>query len=130
VLAESDVILEYLDERYPEPALLPADPGDRAQVRLRVARFDESLGSAYYAFRRGEDGAAERLAHCLGRIDGALAAWPHEFGLADVAYVPWLLRARDSLGVDLAPYPAIRERLAWLEERPSIAAELEIVAAL
>lgn len=33
-LPESEVICEYLEERYPEPALLPKDPWDRARVRL------------------------------------------------------------------------------------------------
>ena len=61
VLPESAVIMEYLEERYPEPALLPADPAARALARLRIFRFDNALGDAYYAFRRGEDGARERL---------------------------------------------------------------------
>jgi glutathione S-transferase len=130
VLPESVVILEYLEERWPEPALLPPDPADRAVVRLRIHRFDDALGDAYYALRRGEDGAAERLAHCLGFLDRNLAGWPYPFGLADIAYVPWLLRARDLLGVDLGPYPAIAERVEQLSQRPSVAAELEIVAAL
>jgi glutathione S-transferase len=130
LLPESVVILEYLEERYPEPALLPADPADRARVRLLVARFDNALGKAYYALRRGEEGAAERLAHCLGVLDRGLAAWPFPFGMVDVAYVPWLLRARDMLGVDLGPYAAIRERAEQLSERPSVAAELEVVASL
>ena len=30
VLPESEVIMEYLEERYPEPALWPADPAERA----------------------------------------------------------------------------------------------------
>ena len=130
LLPESVVILEYLEERYPEPALLPADPADRARVRLLVARFDNALGTAYYALRRGEEGAADRLGHCLGVLDRGLAAWPFPFGMADVAYVPWLLRARDRLDVDLAPYPAIAERVERLSQRPSVAAELDVVAAL
>ena len=129
-LPESDVILEYLEERYPEPALLPADPADRAAVRLVVRRFDTNLGGAYYAFRRGEDGARERLAECLARLDAATAAWPYPYGLADVAYLPWLIRLRDLLGYDLAPYPAILARLEELAERPAVAAEVEVVAAL
>src|SRR5207249_2776015 len=76
VLPESVCIGEYLDERYPDPPLMPADPGDRAIVRLMVERFDTNLGDAYYAFRRGEDGADEWLAHCLGFFDRGLASWP------------------------------------------------------
>ena len=52
-LPESVVIMEFLEERYPEPALLPADPADRAAVRLLIFRDDE-LTDPYYAFRRGE----------------------------------------------------------------------------
>ena len=48
------------------------------------------------------------------------------FGLADIAYVPWVLRARDLLGVSLEPYPSLVDWLARLAERPSIQAELEV----
>src|SRR5207248_2871590 len=48
VLPESAVIMEYLEERYPEPPLLPADPAQRALDRLRVFRFDDELGRDYY----------------------------------------------------------------------------------
>jgi glutathione S-transferase len=130
VLPESLVIMEYLEERYPEPALLPADPADRAIARLRIARFDDTLGTAYYAVRRGEEGAAERLAECLGVLDRGLEGRPHEFGLVEIAYLPWILRTRDMLGVDLAPYPAIREWVERLSQHPSVAAELDVVAAL
>jgi glutathione S-transferase len=128
VLPESEVIMEYLEERYPEPALLPADPAARARVRLAIQRFDINLGDAYYAFRRREDGAADRLADCLSVMEVALPEWPLEYGLVDIAYVPWLIRLRDLLGVELP------ERLAAkvdeLAERPSVAAEVDVVAAL
>jgi glutathione S-transferase len=130
ILPESEVINEYLEERYPEPALLPADPAARALVRLRIERFENALGDAYYAFRRGEDGAGERLAHCLSFIDRRLAESAGGYDLADIAYVPWLIRLRDLLGFDLTPHPAILERLDELVERPAIAAEVEIVSVL
>ena len=133
ILPESVVIMEYLEERYPEPALLPADPADRAAVRLLIFRDDE-LTDPYYAFRRGEEGAGEQFDAALGRFDSMLAARPYlggaEYGLADIAYVPWLMRARDMLGVDLGRFPALADWLARLEERPAIAAEAGIVAAL
>ena len=53
VLPESAVIMEFLEERYPEPPLLPPDPADRAFVRLMIFRDDELTGP-YYALRRGE----------------------------------------------------------------------------
>src|SRR5581483_2378746 len=75
-LPESTVIMEYLEERYPEPPLLPDDPAERALVRLQVERFDHNLGDAYYAFRRGEEGSAERLAHCLSLLGRGATASP------------------------------------------------------
>ena len=128
VLPESVVIMEYLEERYPTPALLPTDPAARALSRLAVARFDNALGNAYYARRRGEAGAEERLAECLGHLERRTAAWPRAFGWVDVAYLPWLLRARDVLGAQLGP--AVTERIERFAERPSVAAELAVVAAL
>ncbi|HET7571490.1 MAG TPA: glutathione S-transferase family protein [Gaiellaceae bacterium] len=132
-LPESAVIMEFLEERYPEPALLPADPAERAEVRLLVHRADE-LTDPYYAFRRGEEGARERLDAALGRLDALLAERPwlggRAYGLADIAYVPWLLRARDMLDVPLDAFPAVSDWLGRLLERPAVAAEAEIVAAL
>ena len=53
-----------------------------------------------------------------------------QFGLADIAYVPWVLRARDLLGVSLEPYPSLLDWVARVSERASIQAEIEVVAAL
>jgi glutathione S-transferase len=132
-LPESAVIMEFLEERYPEPPLLPPDPADRAAVRLLIFRDDE-LTDPYYAFRRGEEGGREELDAALARLDAVLTERPYlggtEFGLADIAYVPWLLRARDMLGVELEAFPALTDWLGRLEERPAIAAEAGIVAAL
>ena len=132
-LAESAVIMEFLEERYPEPPLLPPDPADRAAVRLLVFR-DHELTDPYYAFRRGEDGAREELEAALGRLDATLGERPFlggvDYGLADIAYVPWLVRARDMLGVELGGFPALTAWLARLEERPAIAEETRVVAAL
>jgi len=133
VLPESAVIMEYLEERYPEPALLAADPSDRALARLWIFRHDD-FTKPYYALRRGEDGAAGRLDEQLARLDAALAARPWlggaEYGLADIAYVPWVLRARDMLGVSLERYPAVGAWVEALLARPAVAAEAELVAAL
>jgi len=133
VLPESAVIDEYLEERYPEPPLWPADPAERALGRLLVFRFDE-LSKPYYALRREEDGARERLDRALAALDALLEAQAflsgREYGLADIAYVPWILRARDRMGVELEQFPALAGWVERLAERPAVAAELDVVASL
>jgi glutathione S-transferase len=132
VLPESWVIMEYLEERYPEPALWPADPAERALGRLWLDRFDDRLGDAYYALRRGE--GPEQLDAKLAELDRTLEAQQYlsgrEFGLADIGYVPWILRAREMLDVDLERFTSLSDWLEGLAARPAIAAERELVAAL
>lgn len=127
VLPESAVIMEYLDERYPEPPLLPADPGERALARLRIEQFDDLLGDAYYAVRKGDESARSWLEARLAALDGALEAQPYltgrTYGLADVAYLPWVLR----LSTD--SYPALSTWVERLAQRPAVAREVELVAA-
>jgi len=130
VLPESEVIMEYLEERYPEPALLPLDAAERALVRLQIARFDVNLGDAYYAFRRDDADGAERLSHCLSFFERNVDRWGDRYSLAEIAYLPWLIRLRDVYAFDLSAYPNTLERLERLSERPAIAAELELTAAL
>jgi glutathione S-transferase len=119
VLPESAVIMEYLDDRYPDQPLLPGDPKSRAAARKWVFRFDDLLGDDYYAYRRGDENAlADRLEQLP--VGDSL--------FVDVAYAPWVIRAREMLGVTLP------QRLeSWLEQlaqRPSVAAEIEVVRGL
>jgi glutathione S-transferase len=119
VLPESEVIMAYLEDRHPQIRLLPSDPVERARALLLVYRFDDYLGREYYAYRRGDDNdlagklEALELGQCL---------------YSDIAYAPWVIRARDMLGVEL---PArVAAWLADLERRPSIAAEVALVRSL
>lgn len=132
-LPESAVIMEYLEERYPEPPLLPADPADRGLARLWIFRADD-FTAPYYALRRGEDGAEAAFARSLAQLDAALTGRPWlgggDYGLADIAYVPWVLRARSRMGVDLDPYHALGEWLTRLLDRPAVAEEDRVVAGL
>ncbi|HZO49691.1 MAG TPA: glutathione S-transferase family protein [Gaiellaceae bacterium] len=133
VLPESAVIGEYLNERYPEPPLLPEDAAERAVARLLVFRF-EDFKEPYYALRRGEAGAADAFLAELRQLDGLLRHVPYltgrAYGLADIDYVPWVIRARDLLGVALDGLPALAGWLERLSQRPAVAAELDVVAAL
>lgn len=133
ILPESAVIMEYLEERYPEPPLLAADPADRALARLWIFRHGD-FTRPYYALRRGDEGAAQSFEAALATLEAVLAerAWlgGGEYGLADIAYVPWLLRARDMLGVSFDSFPALSGWIERLVQRPAIAEEANVVAAL
>jgi len=140
-VTQSLAIIEYLDETYPEPPLLPAAPAERAQVRaltlaiacdihplnnLRVLNYlreplgrDEAAVNAWYAHwvARGFAALEAEVARLGG--DGR-----HMFGgtvtLADVFIVPQMYNAR-RFKCDVAPYPKLRAICAHLESLPSFA---------
>ena len=126
VLIQSPAILEWLEETYPDPPLLPHDPQGRAVVRamaalvgcdihplnnlrvLRALKRDLSASDAQLAaweVRWIGDGfkALERL---IAR-QGADFAWGARPTLADCYLVPQVYSA-ERFGVDLEPYPLIR----------------------
>ena len=132
VLPESRVIMEYLEERFPEPPLLPPQPAERALVRLRFERFDDFSRPYYCVVFNGEPAGV--LDAELAKLDAALAGSPYlagsQFSLADIAYVPWIVRAEARTHLDLGRHANLRAWLGRLSERRSVAAELEIVAAI
>jgi glutathione S-transferase len=131
VLPESRAIMEYLEESYPQPPLLPPEPAERALVRLWLERFDDLARPYYRVVFDGE--TPETLEAELGKLDAALAASPYlagsDFTLADVAYVPWIIRAETRAGIDLREHESLHAWLARLTQRRSVAAELNVVAA-
>jgi glutathione S-transferase len=130
VLPESRVIMEYLEDRFPEPALLPADPAGRALVRLRIERFDD-FSRPYYELRKRPGGATDRLDEELARLDQALAELPFlsgaEYGLADIAYLPWILRAESFLGVEVRTHVRLADWLERVSKRRAVAQEIELL---
>lgn len=129
VLTESLAICEYLEELFPEPALLPKTPIDRAHVRrmtlgiacsvqpmnnLAVLKYlkndlqaDEAAVNAWYSrwIDRGFSAMEQWLA-----VDGpaGLFCFGDSPGLADCFLVPQVYNA-ERFNCDLGPYPRIRE---------------------
>jgi maleylpyruvate isomerase len=122
-LVQSMAILEWLDERFPAPALLPPDPAGRARVRALAEHVNSGIqpyqnASVLRWLRTRWPGSdREWAAHWIGRGLGALEAAVRDGagrfchgdqpGLADAYLVPQLYGAR-RFGVDLAPFPTLR----------------------
>ena len=128
VVPESAVVNEYLEEVFPEPRLLPADPAGRARVRRLIVAF-EDFSDAYYDLRQSPD-ARPAMAEQLGRLEDILEGREFlagDYSLADPAYWPWLGRLEGWLGVDLSGFPRVAAWKARLDARPAYAAELAVM---
>src|SRR3546814_15703673 len=62
VLHPASVVAQYLDERYPHPALMPADAASRARVRMVLTHFDRELFPAAAAIRAAPKSPDDRRA--------------------------------------------------------------------
>jgi glutathione S-transferase len=131
-LAESDTILEYLEDRVPTPALLPADPRGRAQARflgrLHDFRFEPRLRACFgaVAARQAPPEIEPALDAALALIETSLdAEGPFAIGavpsLADCAY-PASFAILDALapvfGWRVAPHPRIARWRAAMAAHP------------
>lgn len=107
VLFESRIIMEYLDERFPHPPLLPVDPVSRATSRLFMHRVDQDWYSLMdQIFKGGKPAtkARKELREALTASAPIFAAKPFfmstEFTLVDCSIAPLLWRL-PTLGVEL-----------------------------
>ena len=133
LLPESRIVMRYLDERFPEPPLMPDSPEERALVDLALERFDSVLSAPYYRVKNGR-ASAQELDEALAALDRSVGAREYlvgsSYSLADIAYVPWLIRAEVLLGADVRAHASLRRWLTALEQREAIRAELELVGGL
>ena len=122
ILYESNIINEYIDDRFPHPQLMPADPVMRARARLFLFRFENELFSNIESLEKGNQKVGDR-ARLLVR-DSLTQIAPvfvkqkfmlgDEYSMLDVAIAPLLWRL-DYYGVQLpkqaAPLLKYAERL-------------------
>jgi RNA polymerase-associated protein len=96
VLHESNIINEYIDERFPHPQLMPADPVMRARARLFLHRFEKELFVHIDAFETGNqkqiDKARGLVRDALMQIAPVFAKHKHmlgeDYSMLDVAITP------------------------------------------
>ncbi len=139
-LIQSPAIIEWLDETYPEPALLPADRDGRARVRalagviacdihplnnLRILGYlqnelglDEETRNSWY--RRWVNEGFTALETLLGQPGTGQFCHGDRPGLADIHLVPQVFNAV-RFQVDMAPYPLIRRIDAACRALPAFA---------
>ncbi len=136
---ESTVIMEYLNDAYPDPALFPADSGQRARARVLMHYGDNPYESAV-ATLAGElllkpmqgdtadqevvNTAAADLNICFDHIANELGNNDYLLGstftMADIPYISWALLF-PMLKVEI-PHAKLEAWLSRLKERPSIQA--------
>ncbi len=125
---DTQIVIEYLDDRYPTPSLMPADAAQRAEVRMLAARVAPELFTHFVTlvkeikFKPQPDEAT--VAEAQRAFLDALGGWDRHLegrkflvgdalSLADVTLYTIFPAIRDMVGVEI---PAERKNLrAWLE---------------
>ena len=138
---DSTVILEYIEDRWPTPPLLPTGPADRARVRMI-----EDVCDTYYeainwalmevrAFRRATGTLADRLCARAAEQTAGINTWLERklgtspyfngdgFGWGDLAVLPAVAGATLN-GNPPAPGSRLATWLARVQDRPSVAQTL------
>ncbi|MDH3643719.1 MAG: glutathione S-transferase family protein [Gammaproteobacteria bacterium] len=144
---DSSVILEYIEDRWPTPALLPDAPAERARVRMLEDTMDTHFEAITWGIAEiihfgrapgalGESmlqRAADQLAGWYGWLEGELGdrSWFNgdEFGWGDVAVVPFVNSA-ERFGHEPAPDSRL---CGWIEQvnaRPSVKVCADAAAAV
>ena len=107
ILQNSRVIIEYLDERFPHPPLLPVDPISRAKFRLALNEIEQHWYVKYNELYIGEvldmkfvDEIKNYLLEIAPMIKNSFFM-SDDFGLVDCSLAPLLWRLK-SLDFDLA----------------------------
>jgi stringent starvation protein A len=108
VLYDSRVIIEYLDERFPHPPLMPIDPVTRAQFRVALYRVERDWYALAHDIEADPHGKSRRTAARSGRgdlrerrsVQGQAVFLSDEFSLVDASIAPILWRLQ-AYGIEL-----------------------------
>ncbi len=122
ILYESNIINEYIDDRFPHPQLMPADPVMRARARLFLYRFENEMFGHVHAIEKGTQKQADKgrqvIRDALTQIAPVFAKQKFmlgdDFTMLDVAIAPllWRLGQYDiQLPKQAAPLMKYAERL-------------------
>lgn len=122
VLYHAGIIMEYLDERFPHPPLLPVYPVARAKSRLMVHRIEHdwyNLVAIIQSNAEASDDAREELYNALMTVIPVFSNSPYflseDFTVVDCVIAPLLWRL-PSLGISL-PFSTKAKSIAKYQDR-------------
>jgi glutathione S-transferase/RNA polymerase-associated protein len=138
LLFDSTIILEYIEDKWPDPPILPKDPAARATARMIEEVMDTAfepinwgMGEIRWFKRATAEQARAIEARAAGQARG-LYAWlarhlgerdwfgGERFGWADLCVIPYLNGAR-GLGIGPDAHSALGRWIGRANERPSVA---------
>jgi RNA polymerase-associated protein len=133
VLYDSRVIIEYLDERFPHPPLMPVDPVTRAQFRLALYRIERDWYTLADDISQGND--RKPIARAVRTLEESILSsvdifaakrffLSDEFSLVDCTIAPVLWRL-PHFGIKVPPQAKpIQRYMDEVFSRPSFQASL------
>lgn len=137
LIADSEAIAEYLNEKYPEPAMLPGDRVARAKVRelsrFHDTRLEPALRALFPHIREAQPPAAtladksRALAQRIDQLAAFVDATPRSLSLGDCGFAisfTWIDSLKAPLGLDVHWPENVVAYRQWLEQCPAVAAEL------
>ncbi len=122
VLSEANIINEYIDERFPHPQLMPADPVMRARARLFLYNFEKDLFSHISDLESTDEETVDKARKTVrDNLTQMVPIFSHqnyllgdEYSMLDVAVTPLLWRLQH-YGIEMpnqaAPLLKYAERL-------------------
>ena len=107
VLYESNIINEYIDERFPHPQLMPPDPIMRARARQLLHTFEQEMFAHIEVLEKGGKAADKSRTHVRDQLTQLAPIFTKqkfmlgdEFSMLDVAIAPLLWRL-EHYGIEL-----------------------------
>ena len=133
VIFESAICNEYLEEVFPQQALMPQDAFERAQVRIWTDYVASYFSRPAYRIRTSTDAQEvaeswrelrERCAYMEAHLAEADKGWfvGGRLTLADINFLPFVHRLTQLEPNILPDYPALERWYGQCRERPSFAA--------